>query len=84
MIGTLTASGTQATVELFGLHCIFGTENTDLGIVTGSATTGGNVTLDISARIRRIGGRSGAFCGGEFIEMTGSYKVTSPSTMNVE
>jgi hypothetical protein len=81
--GTLTSSGTEVTVEFFGTHCIFKTSNTDIGTVTGSANTGGNATFDISATIPRTGGRSGPFCGST-AQWTGSYKITSPSTLNVD
>ncbi|HEX5527278.1 MAG TPA: hypothetical protein VFX44_08820 [Solirubrobacterales bacterium] len=81
--GTLTSNGTEVTVEAFGFHCIFKTTNTDIGTVTGSATTGGSATLDISATIPRSGGRAGAFCGSS-APWTGSYKVTTPSTLNVD
>jgi len=80
--GTLTSSGAEVTVQFLGTHCIFSTNNTDLGTVTGSATTGGNATLDISATIPRTGGSSGAFCGST-AAWTGAYKVTSPATLNI-
>jgi hypothetical protein len=80
---TLTSSGFELTTEYFGTHCIFKTSNTDIGVVTGSANTGGNAVLDISATIPRTGGRSGAFCGST-AQWTGNYKVTSPSTLNVD
>lgn len=80
--GTLTSSNAEVTVELSGFHCVFKTTNTDLGTVTGSATTGGAATLDIDADIPRTGGRSGIFCGSE-AEWTGSYKVTTPTPLFV-
>jgi hypothetical protein len=80
--GTLTSSGAEVTVEFLGTHCIFSTNNTDLGTVTGSATTGGNATLHISASIPRTGGRSGIFCGST-AAWTGAYKVTSPTPLNI-
>ncbi|HET9396568.1 MAG TPA: hypothetical protein VFO36_10965, partial [Nitrospiraceae bacterium] len=80
--GTLTSTGAQVTVVYLGFHCIFSTNNTDLGTVTGSATTGGNATLDIKATIPRTGGSSGAFCG-TTAAWTGSYKVTEPGTLNI-
>lgn len=81
--GSLTSSGTEVTVEFVGFHCIFKTSGTGLGTVTGSATTGGNATLDISATIPRTGGRSGAFCGST-AQWTGAYKVTSPNPLNID
>ena len=81
--GTLTSTNTEVTVEQSGFHCIFKTNATDIGTLTGSATTGGNATLDISASIPRSGGRSGVFCGSS-APWTGSYKVTSPTSLNVD
>lgn len=77
--GTLTSSGAEVTVEFAGFHCIFSTSNTDLGTVTG----GTPATLDIEATIPRTGGNSGAFCG-TTAAWTGSYKVSSPSTLLVD
>lgn len=81
--GTLTSSGAEVTVEKFGFHCIFSTNNTDLGTVTGSGTTGATATLDISANIPRTGGRSGLFCGTSS-PWTGFYKVDSPDWLDVD
>ena len=81
--GTLTSSGAEVTVVFVGFHCIFSTNSTDLGTVTGSGNTGGNATLDIEATIPRTGGSSGIFCGSE-AEWTGSYKVSSPSHLDVD
>jgi hypothetical protein len=81
--GTLTSSGAKVTVTFVGFHCIFTTSSTDIGTVTGSATTGGAATLDIEATIPRTGGRSGAFCGST-AAWTGSYKVTSPNPLNID
>ncbi|HEX5525562.1 MAG TPA: hypothetical protein VFX44_00015 [Solirubrobacterales bacterium] len=82
--GTLTSTGAEVTVEKFGFHCIFKTNGTDLGTVTGSSNKGGaTATLDISARIPRTGGRSGIFCG-ESSPWTGSYIVNKPDWMDVD
>ena len=81
--GLLTGSGNEVTVEFAGFHCIFKTSGTTLGTVTGSSNTGGNATLDIEATIPRTGGRSGAFCGST-AQWTGSYKVSSPSFLDVD
>ena len=83
--GTLTSTGTEVTVEQSGFHCIFKTNGTDIGTLTG-ATTATNAakefthmaTLDISATIPRTGGRSGIFCGSS-APWTGSYTVVSPN-----
>ncbi len=80
--GTLTSSGTEITVEFVGSHCIFKTNGTDIGTLTGSANTKGTATLDIEAVIPRTGGRSGAFCG-TTAQWTGSYGILSPGVLNV-
>jgi hypothetical protein len=80
--GTLFGTGNEVTVEYLGFHCIFKTNNTSLGTLTGSTTTGGAATLDISANIPRTGGRSGAFCG-TAAAWTGSYAVSTPNPLNV-
>ena len=80
--GTLTSSGAEITTVFLGYHCIYSTSSTDIGTITGSGTTGKTATLDISAKIPRTGGTSGAFCGAT-AEWTGSYKFTSPDTLNV-
>ncbi|MGN6254920.1 MAG: hypothetical protein ACTHO8_08060, partial [Solirubrobacterales bacterium] len=76
--GTLVSNGAEVTVIHLGVHCIYTTSNTTLGTATGSKTTGGNATLDISATIPRTGGSGGAFCGSS-APWTGSYKFTSGS-----
>jgi hypothetical protein len=81
--GTLTSSGAEVTVQFFGTHCIFATNNTDLGTVTGSSTTGKTATLDISATIPRTGGSSGVFCGST-AAWTGAYEVTAPDPLFID
>lgn len=80
--GTLTSNGAEVTVEFSGFHCIFTTKETDIGTLTGSASTGKTATLDIVAEIERTGGRSGAFCG-EKAKWTGFYEVTKPDPLNI-
>ncbi|MGN6254705.1 MAG: hypothetical protein ACTHO8_06945 [Solirubrobacterales bacterium] len=80
---TLTWTGAEITVVHLGTHCIFTPINTPIGTLTGSASTGSNATLDISAFIPRTGGNSGAFCGSS-MPWTGSYKFTTPSTLNID
>ncbi|MGN6216356.1 MAG: DUF6531 domain-containing protein, partial [Solirubrobacterales bacterium] len=81
--GTLTSSGAEIEVTHLGVQCIYTTSSTTIGTVTGSETTGGNATLDIAGTLPRTGGSGGAFCGSS-APWTGSYKVTSPSTLNVD
>ncbi|MGN6664049.1 MAG: hypothetical protein ACTHK6_07605 [Solirubrobacterales bacterium] len=81
--GTVKSTGARVTVIHLGVHCIYETSNTTIGTLTGSSTTGGNATLDISATIPRVGGTGGSFCGAS-APWTGSYKVTSPSSLDVD
>ncbi len=81
--GLLTSTGTEVTVEFIGTHCIFATSNTNIGTLTGSDTTKGKATLDISATIPRTGGRSGAFCGST-AAWTGAYTVTAPAFLDID
>jgi len=79
--GTVTSSGAEITIQTSVGDCIFTTNGTDVGTLTGSNLTAGNATLDInSATIPRTGGEF--FCGSSGI-WTGSYKVTTPSTLVV-
>jgi hypothetical protein len=77
--GTLVSSGTEWTTTFLGFHCIYKTNNTKFGTITG----GTPATLDIEATLPRTGGSSGAFCGST-AQWTGSYKFTSPSTMLID
>jgi len=73
--GTLTSSGAEVTVELAGLHCIFSTSNTDVGVVKGAHE--GHATFEAkSAAIPRTGGRSGAFCGSS-ATWNANYTITA-------
>jgi len=80
--GTLYGTNQEVTVVYLGLHCIFKTNNTKLGTVTGSTSATTDATLDIEATIPRTSGSSGAFCGSE-AQWTGSYKVTTPTPLYV-
>lgn len=81
--GTLTSSGTEVTVVFAGFHCVFSTNNTDLGTLTSDTESEANATLDIEATIPRSGGSSGIFCGST-AAWTGSYAFTAPSTIGVD
>lgn len=76
--GILTSSGAEVTVEFVGFHCIFSTNSTSIGTVTG----GNPAKLAIEATIPRTGGRSGAFCG-TTAQWTGGYEVTAPKPLNI-
>lgn len=84
--GTLTSSGGELSLQItsLGITCVYSTANTDIGTgtLTSSTTTGGNATIDVaSAAIPRTGGS--IFCGSSGI-WTGSYKVTTPSTLYID
>lgn len=72
--GTLTSTGAEVVVfnHSFGGTCIFTTNNTAIGTVTG----GNPATLHIAATIPRTGGTAGAFCGSTGT-WTGTYNTTS-------
>ena len=82
--GTLTLIETEITVEGFGLHCIYGAgTGHDIGTLTGSSNTGSTATIDTEAELTRVGGRSGAFCGGTTAKLTGRDKITTPMFLDV-
>lgn len=80
---TVTSWALEVTVTFAGFHCMFTTNQTQIGTLTGSANTGSWSTIDIAATIPRTGGRSGAFCGST-AAWTGSYVLFSPSVLNVD
>jgi hypothetical protein len=83
--GTLTSNEAEVTAEcstIFGnVHCIYKTTNTDLGKLTGSATTGATPTMDIEeANIPRL--VTSGLCA-ETAKWDAKYIVTTPDTLNV-
>jgi hypothetical protein len=85
--GTVTSSGTEATVladTIFGtVHCIFTTNNTHIGTVTGATSNSGHATVHLEGAIPRTGGTSGFLCGSS-AEITGAGKVTSPTGLRID
>lgn len=79
--GTVTWSGAEIIWHntLVG-SCTYATSNTDIGTLTGSNVTGSNATLDVNSVALRTSGSG--FCG-ETVTWTASYKITSPSTLEV-
>ncbi|HEX5989947.1 MAG TPA: hypothetical protein VFY75_07035 [Solirubrobacterales bacterium] len=81
----LTSTGAIITVHthVFGIDCLFETNNTDIGLLTDSHHSGRTeATLDIdSALIPRTG--DSMFCG-PVGEWTGSYVVTTPTMLYVD
>jgi hypothetical protein len=76
---TVTWSGEEITVEFLGIHCIFGTSNTDVGTLTG----GSPAVFTAEGSIPRVGGRSGAFCGSAGT-VSAEYEVDTPSSLYVD
>ncbi len=78
--GTLTANGQEVTTEtstIFGkVHCIFVTENTDLGTLKG----GNPATFTANAVIKKLS--TNALCPSPGT-WTASYEVTSPKPLFV-
>jgi hypothetical protein len=74
--GTLTSKNAAVTVELFGVHCVYGTTatGTNLGTVTG----GNPATVDINATVVRKEG--GFFCPGTAI-WEGTYTINTPKPL---
>lgn len=79
--GTITWSGMELTYETSIANCLFTTNNTDIGTLTGSDT--GNAKWDIppNTAIPRTG--HSVFCGSSST-LTGSYSITTPSTLTVD
>lgn len=77
--GTMTSSGAEVTVTFSGFHCIFKTNNTDVGVLTG----GTPAIAEVNSAIPRTGGRSGAFCGTTAL-LTATLKVTTPETVLID
>lgn len=75
---TLTSSGNEVTAKcntIFGtVHCIYLTQNTDLGEITGGAPA----TAHIEASIPRLS--TSSVCAGEAL-WKGTYEVTSPTPL---
>ena len=82
-VGTLTSTGAEITIHgPFGINCLYKTNATDIGTLTGSGTTKATAKLDIdSSLIPRTG--DSAFCGANG-EWTGSYTVNTPDYLDVE
>ena len=80
---TATWSGATWTMtsSLFGITCRYTTNSTDIGTLTGSATTGKTATLDISSNIPLHGGS--IFCG-ESAVWTGSLLFSTPDSLNFD
>jgi len=80
--GTLASDGLKITVAHRGFHCVFETEDTEIGVLTGADTTGSVPTIDLNGSIPRAGGGGGVFCGSA-AAWTGSYQVITEPDLNV-
>jgi hypothetical protein len=78
--GTLTSSGAEVAIHTSVGTCVFTTSNTDVGTVTGSNVTGGHAVLDITGKIPRTAGN---FLCGSSGTWTGSYTISTPSSLEV-
>jgi len=84
--GTLTSTGAEVTVlthNILGtVHCIYITNETDVGTLDGSTKTGGTATLTVdSVPIPRA---STDFGCGSTSEWTAHYTITSPDWLDVD
>jgi hypothetical protein len=78
--GTVTWSGAQIEVATSVGTCVFTTNGTHIGTLTGSDSV--KAVIDInSAKIPRTGGN---FLCGSSATLTGNYTITTPSTLTVD
>jgi hypothetical protein len=75
--GAVSGSGTQVTISILGTSCVYGTTGTLLGTLTG----GTPATMKIKASLPKI---SGGFSCASPAFWSGSYTVTSPSTLLID
>lgn len=80
--GTVTATGQEVTTNrCTGTHCIWSTNNTDLGMLFHQRTAGAPSEMTAEeTKIERTGGSSGIFCGSSG-NWTATYVLTSPTTL---
>jgi hypothetical protein len=78
--GTVTWSGTEVTYASGGVSCTYGTNNTSVGTLTGSNTTGGSAMWDVKASLFKVAG--GFLCASP-AAWEGSYVVTKPAYLDV-
>lgn len=82
--GRVTWSGWELIVmnHAFNGTCIYTTNNTEVGVITGAEGLESESAVDVSATIPRTGGSLGVFCGSTG-SWTGVLKVTSPKNFAV-
>lgn len=81
--GTVTWSGAKIRTTLFGINCIYTTNNTDLGSITDSHKMGSTATLHVSASIP-IDEESSPFCGSGNVKWEGSYQFEAPDAIYID
>jgi hypothetical protein len=83
--GTLTSTGAEVTVvqtTIFGaVHCIYATNNTHVGRLTGASSSTGHAVLHIEAAIPRV--VTSGLCGSDPAELTGTAKITHPTGLQI-
>ena len=78
---TLTGSGSTWTYDIFGVSCAYGTgTGTDLGTLTGSATSTSKATIDVATVISK---QQGGFLCPSDVRWTASYVITEPVPLYV-
>jgi hypothetical protein len=78
--GTVTWSGGTITATRFGVTCNYSTNDTHLGVISGGSPA--KITIQGAIPVEKES--SSAFCGADPTQMTGSYKLTSPSSLFVD
>lgn len=79
---TVTATGGEFILHQTAVGtCIFLTNNTDIGQLTGSNITGGNATVHVSANLE-VSSKT-PWCG-SVAKLEGSIRITSPVTLEVD
>jgi hypothetical protein len=76
--GDVFSSGVTIETTRFGTTCRYSTSNTTMGTLTG----GSPATIDLSANIPFHSGS--VFCGSSTTTWTGSYTISSPSSLYVD
>lgn len=74
--GTVTSTGSKWTFTMFGVECGYTTNGTHIGEFTSASSEAGHAMIDISASIQRT---HGSFFCGNTGNLTGAYKVTTPT-----
>jgi hypothetical protein len=80
--GTVTWSGATIEATRFGVNCRYKTQETHIGALTSSKTTGGTATLDLSGGLPFHSGS--ALCGAGPTPVRGSYSVGTPDSLEVD